>query len=239
MLTLGVIDALAIHAGCDGSRGSAHRTSLALLFASQQILDLPSERRKLFLNYVPEDCPVDAEILMNEPVPEAGNLAPGDVAVLLPELGRDVPDGLTDDLKVANDGVLLLGVREEFGEGYGADVTLNSVVASRMSFSDGTIPRLDILDAVPDASCDFLHPDAVHTVRCQDLDPLFEELFEKDAQSVEVVVRGLVELDEKINVAASSLLIARVRSEQANAPDGEPFQVFVMLAQGPQDACPR
>ena len=58
------------------------------------------------MNYIPYNWQIDAEILMNENVTQPCNLTPIDLRFILLYLLRQFSCGLTDDLKVSDDGVL-------------------------------------------------------------------------------------------------------------------------------------
>ncbi len=58
------------------------------------------------LDHVANDVDIDPELLVDEYVPEAADLRPGDLGVRIGDLRRQVVRRLSDDLKVPLDGVL-------------------------------------------------------------------------------------------------------------------------------------
>lgn len=57
-------------------------------------------------DYIEDNVNVDPEVLVDEDVPEAADLRPGDLRVHIRDLRRQVVHGLADDLQVALDRIL-------------------------------------------------------------------------------------------------------------------------------------
>src|SRR5207244_1885719 len=92
-------------------------------------------------------------------------------------------------------------------------------MASRMSFSAAVVLRLDIDDALPDALRDFIDPDAVDAIRSQHFDLSAKELFKLANEPEEVVVRRMLELHKKIDVALMLWRAFRVGPEKSDPFD--------------------
>jgi hypothetical protein len=81
----------------------------ALLAPPEERLHLVREARHLVRDHVPHDVEIDAEVGVDQDVTEAADLRPLDVRGSFPDGGRDLLDGLPDDLQVADDRIDGLG----------------------------------------------------------------------------------------------------------------------------------
>ena len=102
-----------------------------------QFRKLGKQLRHLVLHDVPDDLLINCEVVMDDKVTEAGNLAPLYRGVLVSELLGYLFDGLSDDRQVAQHGVQGLLVRDEFLEGCPAVNRATFSQARRMSSRNG------------------------------------------------------------------------------------------------------
>lgn len=75
----------------------------------------------------PYDLQVHAVVVVNEHVAGAGHVFPGDVGMLLAELGGQLLDRFADDGQAAQDRVLLFGVGQEGFPVHAVEVGLNGL----------------------------------------------------------------------------------------------------------------
>src|SRR3990172_3554430 len=94
-------------------------------------LHLLKEPRDLPLDDIPNDLLVDGRIGMNGDVAEAGDAAPFDFWITVPDLSRNVPCGLAGDLQVPHDRVegLLISDKLFQRHGFGVAQDLPAAVA--------------------------------------------------------------------------------------------------------------
>ena len=99
------------------------RARCSVLF--EMTLELISQCREIFADRVPDDREVHAEVLVNQDVPHAGDVRPGNVGWKAFLIRQEMASGFADYFEIADDGVDGLPVGLELVQGEAAGVVLD------------------------------------------------------------------------------------------------------------------
>jgi hypothetical protein len=101
---------------------------------------------------------------------------------------------------------------------------LMRVIASMMSSTRSAFLRLDIGQGLADILRDAFHADTLQASRGQNVYFPPEQLFQILRETNKVVIRGLLKIDEKVQIALSVLSARRKGTEECNSPNRMLFE---------------